>query len=56
MTVSRRGGCFWLALFLLLLIGLPVLAQAWPGRTLAMIDAYKTARIRFEIWRHSNQA
>lgn len=24
--------------------------------SLAMIDAYKTARIRFEIWRHSNQA
>mgnify|MGYP001492384502 CR=1 FL=1 len=24
--------------------------------SLAMIDAYKTARIRFEIWRHGNQA
>ena len=23
---------------------------------LAMIDAYKTARIRFEIWRHNKQA
>ncbi|HRD92936.1 MAG TPA: chromate efflux transporter, partial [Accumulibacter sp.] len=43
MTISRRGGCFWLALFLLLLIGLPVLAQAWPGRTLAMIDAFYRA-------------
>ncbi|WP_300340332.1 chromate efflux transporter [Accumulibacter sp.] len=43
MTISRRGGCFWLALFLLLLVGLPVVAQAWPERTLAMIDAFYRA-------------
>lgn len=43
MTISCRGGCFWLALFLLLLVGLPVVAQAWPERTLAMIDAFYRA-------------
>jgi chromate transporter len=37
---SRRAGSAWLLLFVLLLLVLPIVAQAWPGSTLAMIDAF----------------
>lgn len=43
MTVGRRAGSVWLALFVALLVGLPLLAQAWPERTLALIDAFYRA-------------
>ncbi|HRI90283.1 MAG TPA: chromate efflux transporter [Accumulibacter sp.] len=39
-TASRRAGGGWLLLFVLLLLGLPIAAQAWPAGTLAMIDAF----------------
>ncbi|EXI90305.1 MAG: Chromate transport protein [Candidatus Accumulibacter regalis] len=39
-TASRRAGGGWLLLFVLLLLGLPIAAQAWPASTLAMIDAF----------------
>jgi chromate transporter len=37
---SRRAGAAWLGLFVLLLLALPIVAQAWPASTLAMIDAF----------------
>ncbi|MCB1943731.1 MAG: chromate efflux transporter, partial [Candidatus Accumulibacter sp.] len=43
MTVGRRAGSVWLALFVALLVGLPLLAQAWPERTLVVIDAFYRA-------------
>ena len=39
-TVSRRAALLWLGLFVLLLAGLPLLARAMPGQTLAMVDAF----------------
>lgn len=42
-TISRRTGGIWLALFFLLLIGLPTLAQVVPGQMLALIDAFYRA-------------
>ncbi len=42
-TVSRRAGAVWLALFCVLLVGLPILANALPGQTLMMIDAFYRA-------------
>ncbi|WP_291985918.1 chromate efflux transporter [Candidatus Accumulibacter sp. ACC007] len=39
-TASRRAGGGWLLLFVLLLLGLPIAAQAWPASTLATIDAF----------------
>ncbi|MCB1873478.1 MAG: chromate efflux transporter [Gammaproteobacteria bacterium] len=39
-TVKRRTGVVWLALFFILLIGLPLLAQLQPGQTLAMVDSF----------------
>lgn len=41
--VSRRAGAVWLALFLVLLGGLPVLALALPSQALAMVDAFYRA-------------
>ena len=38
--VSRRGGAAWLMLFVVLLVGLPLLAAALPSQTLAMVDAF----------------
>ena len=38
--VSRRAGATWLALFLALLLGLPLLAAALPGQALAVVDAF----------------
>jgi len=38
--VSHRAGIVWLSLFLVLLVGLPVLHQLLPGQTVAMVDAF----------------
>lgn len=43
MDVRHRTGLFWLALFLVLLIGLPVLASLFPNPGLAMVDAFYRA-------------
>ncbi|WRQ01303.1 chromate efflux transporter [Stutzerimonas stutzeri] len=42
-SVRRRVGLFWLALFLALLMGLPLLAAVFPNQTLAMVDAFYRA-------------
>lgn len=39
-NVTRRAGACWLTLFLLLLLGLPLLAELWPSQTLSMFDAF----------------
>jgi len=39
-TVSQRAGVLWLTLFLVLLVGLPTLAQLVPSRGVAMVDAF----------------
>lgn len=39
-TVKRRTGIFWLFLFFLLLIGLPLLTALYPSQTLSMIDTF----------------
>lgn len=36
----RKTGALWLTLFAVLLIGLPLLAQAVPSQTVALIDAF----------------
>lgn len=41
--VRRRVGLFWLALFLILLVGLPLLTAVFPGQALAMVDAFYRA-------------
>lgn len=41
--VSRRAGAAWLALFVVLLGGLPLLALALPSQALAMVDAFYRA-------------
>lgn len=41
--VSRKSGSVWLALFVVLLLGLPLLAQAFPDGPLARIDAFYRA-------------
>lgn len=38
--ISRRAGVMWLALFLLLLVGLPLLAERVSDQSLAMVDAF----------------
>jgi len=43
LAMRRRTGAFWLALFLLLLLGLPVLAAALPNHTIALIDVFYRA-------------
>ena len=43
LDASRRAGALWLLLFVLLLVGLPLLALAVPGKALAMIDAFYRA-------------
>ncbi len=40
LSVSHRAGVVLLTLFFGLLVGLPILAQAWPNRTLAIADAF----------------
>ncbi|HEX8594573.1 MAG TPA: chromate efflux transporter [Pseudomonas sp.] len=41
--ISRRAGCLWLALFGILAVGLPILAQLVPWKTLALVDAFYRA-------------
>ena len=42
-SVRRRVGLFWLALFFALLLGLPLLTAEFPSQTLAMMDAFYRA-------------
>ncbi|MEC8860797.1 MAG: chromate efflux transporter [Pseudomonadota bacterium] len=42
-SVSRRAGIFWLMLFFVLLLALPVLAGTMSSQTLDMIDAFYRA-------------
>nr|WP_281983120.1 chromate efflux transporter [Azonexus hydrophilus] len=41
--IGRRAASLWLLFFFLGLAGLPLLAQAFPGQTLAMVDAFYRA-------------
>ena len=41
--LSRRSGAVWLALFFILLIVLPLAAEAFPNQTLAIVDAFYRA-------------
>lgn len=43
LLVGRRTGVVWLTLFLVLLLGLPLLATIAPSHTLAMVDAFYRA-------------
>ncbi len=43
MPVSRRAGAVWLALFLVLLAGLPLLLAVLPSQALAVVDAFYRA-------------
>jgi chromate transporter len=43
LRLSRPTGLAWLALFFLLLVGLPLLAQTVPGPALALVDAFYRA-------------
>ncbi|WP_339473903.1 chromate efflux transporter [Pseudomonas fluorescens] len=40
LPISRRAGAMWLALFLLLLVALPLLAERVTDQSLAMVDAF----------------
>lgn len=40
LLMSRRNGAFLLLAFAVLLLVLPLLARAWPGQPLTMIDAF----------------
>lgn len=42
-ALRRRVGALLLVLFFSLLLGLPILAQAWPGQTLALVSAFYRA-------------
>lgn len=42
-AIRRRTGLFWLALFLVLLIGLPLSTGLFPSQTLARVDAFYRA-------------
>lgn len=47
-TISRRAGALWLALFFVLLIGLPTVAQWLASQTLDMLNAfYRTGSLVF---------
>jgi chromate transporter len=41
--VSRRTGAFWLALFFIILIALPIASEALPNQALAIVDAFYRA-------------
>jgi len=41
--ISRRTGAFWLALFTILLIALPLASAVFPNQTLEMVDAFYRA-------------
>ena len=43
MTIRRRAGLFWLALFFALLMGLPLLASQFPNPALSVVDAFYRA-------------
>ncbi len=43
LALSPRAGLRWLGLFAALLLGLPLLAQALPGPTLSLVDAFYRA-------------
>lgn len=42
-VIRRRVGLLWLALFFILLLGLPLLAALLPNQTLSMVDAFYRA-------------
>lgn len=42
-TISRRMGFFWLTLFFVLLVGLPLLRAFQPNQLLAMVDTFYRA-------------
>jgi len=47
-AISRRAGAIWLALFVVLLVGLPILADGLPNPVLALVDAfYRTGALVF---------
>lgn len=39
-SISRRAGGIYLSLFLVLLVGLPLLTQLWPSQAVALVDAF----------------
>ena len=41
--ISRRTGALWLALFLIVLIALPLASEVFPNQTLAIVDAFYRA-------------
>lgn len=41
--ISRQMGALWLALFIILLIALPLASEVFPNQTLAVIDAFYRA-------------
>lgn len=41
--ISRRTGGFWLGVFFVLLIALPLASEVFPGQTLAIVDAFYRA-------------
>lgn len=43
LSISPRVGLLWLALFLILLLGLPLLSALLPNQTLALLDAFYRA-------------
>ena len=46
--ISRQAGAFWLVLFFILLIALPLASEIFPNQTLAMVDAfYRTGALVF---------
>lgn len=38
--ISKRAGAFWLALFFVVLIALPIASDALPNQTMAIVDAF----------------
>lgn len=47
-AISRRAGAMWLVLFVVLLVGLPILADGLPNPVLALVDAfYRTGALVF---------
>ena len=46
--LSKRAGAFWLALFFIVLIALPITSEALPNQALAIVDAfYRTGSLVF---------
>jgi chromate transporter len=41
--LSKRAGAFWLALFFIVLIALPIASEALPNQALAIVDAFYRA-------------